>query len=155
MAHGLQAAIGSTYNYLAPYFNRMIESFEAGRMREAREQLSLAQEAIFAVEDIVGELQNFIVCSGFSSVTMYKCKCFHSQETRSPPTQQPCPSSLGSMSAPRDFRSLKSAMTSFFDFAQRSRSSSKNITPRQVNKYFFLYYIRSIFTCKLKPSLAD
>ncbi|MGB0953514.1 MAG: dihydrodipicolinate synthase family protein, partial [Planctomycetota bacterium] len=37
MAMGAKGAVGSTYNFLGPYYHRVIEAFEAGRVDEARQ----------------------------------------------------------------------------------------------------------------------
>lgn len=46
LALGATGAVGSTYNYLAPLYNRVIAAFRAGRRDEALEQQLLAQRII-------------------------------------------------------------------------------------------------------------
>jgi N-acetylneuraminate lyase len=46
LALGATGAVGSTYNYMAPIFHRMIAAFDAGRLEEARREQLLAQQII-------------------------------------------------------------------------------------------------------------
>lgn len=49
LAVGAPGAVGSTYNYLSPLFNKVIESFESGNLDLARERMSLAAKTIHVI----------------------------------------------------------------------------------------------------------
>jgi N-acetylneuraminate lyase len=46
LAAGARAAVGSTYNFMAPLFNRMIEAFRKGEVERAQELQSRANEIV-------------------------------------------------------------------------------------------------------------
>jgi N-acetylneuraminate lyase len=58
LALGMKAAIGSTYNYMAPVYNQLISYFESGNLQDA---LSLQRFAVRAVE-LLFKYRGGVIC---------------------------------------------------------------------------------------------
>ena len=39
---GVEGAVGSTYNFMAPYYRRVIDAYQAGKVEEAKQQQAVA-----------------------------------------------------------------------------------------------------------------
>jgi N-acetylneuraminate lyase len=46
LSFGVKAAVGSTYNFMAPLYNHIIEAFNSGNMSEARKLQAISVEII-------------------------------------------------------------------------------------------------------------
>ena len=49
LATGAAGAVGSTYNFMAPYYRRVIEALDAGRLQDARQHQLAATRIVHAI----------------------------------------------------------------------------------------------------------
>ena len=59
LALGIKAAIGSTYNYMAPIYNEIISFFEEGDLEKARQLQTLSDREIRHLQNDLVQLDFF------------------------------------------------------------------------------------------------